>query len=81
MPYYEIEVEARRCVCVKADNEEDAIQTAIDETTMCDWSQAEGRVEDEYGDGTDPEAAKFIAEYKRDHEYYETQYNEDYKPE
>ena len=79
MPYYEITVRAEKCVCVKADNEDDAIQTAVDECTAMDWTHGEGIIEDDYGDGTEEEVARWIAAYKRDGEYYETHYNEDYQ--
>lgn len=77
MPYYEVTVRAEKCVCVKADNEADALQTAIDECTAMEWSSGEADIEDRYGDGSEPDAARLIEEYKRDGDYYETGYNED----
>jgi|DEB0MinimDraft_6_1074348.scaffolds.fasta_scaffold110876_2 hypothetical protein len=79
MPYYEVTVRAEKCVCVKADNEEDAIQTAQDECAAF-WGSSEADIEDDYGDGTEPQVAEWIAQYKRDGEYYETGYNEDVPP-
>ena len=80
MPYYEITVRAEKCVCVKAKNEDDAIQTALDECTMMEWTNGEANLEDDYGDGAKEEVAKWIDQYKRDGEYYECEYNEDYQP-
>jgi len=79
MPYYEIRVTAERYVCVKADNEDDACQTAQEECGI-EWSKTDAEIEDEYGDGTDPEHKRWIASYKRDDAYYETEYNEDVPP-
>lgn len=74
--YYEVNVTAQRCVCVKAENEDDAIQTACDELGM-EWNEIEGEIEDEYGDGTDPEHARYIEIYKKNGQYYETVYFDD----
>lgn len=74
--YYEIKVTCTKCVCVRAECEEDAIQTAQDECTF-GWDQSEAEIEDEYGDGTDPDHAKYIEQYKSAGEYYETEYFDD----
>lgn len=69
MPYYEITVTVSKPVCVKADNEQDAKDLAIDEL-FGDWNRADAEVEDEY-DETNPQHAKFIQEYKEQGEYFE----------
>ena len=80
MPYYEIEVAARKTICVKADNPEDARHTAIMECTAMEWDEGDADVMDDYGDGTDSKHKEFIERYKLGGQYYETEYNEDVPP-
>jgi len=80
MPYYEIEVAARKTICVKADNPKDARHTAIMECTSMEWDEGDADVMDDYGDGTDSKHQEFIERYRRSGQYYETEYNEDVPP-
>lgn len=80
MPYYELEITARKTVCVKADNPEDARHTAIMECTAMEWEEGEAEVLDDYANGEDPKHKEFINRYKLGGEYYETEYNEDVPP-
>lgn len=69
MPYYEVTVTVSKPVCVKADNERDAIDKAIEEL-FSDWNRADAEIEDEF-DESDPKEMQFVEEYKRSGEYYE----------
>jgi hypothetical protein len=80
MPYYELEITARKTVCVKADNPEDARHTAIMECTAMEWEEGEAEVIDDYANGENPKHKEFINRYKLGGEYYETEYNEDVPP-
>lgn len=80
MPYYELEITARKTVCVKADNPEDARHTAIMECTAMEWEEGEADVIDDYANGENPKHREFIERYKLGGEYYETEYNEDVPP-
>ena len=69
MPYYEVIVTASRTVCVKADNEKDAEDKAIDELNS-DWNRCEAEAADEF-DEADPKTQEFIEDYKQAGDYYE----------
>lgn len=69
MPYYEVTVTASKPVCVKADNEADAIDKALDEVGL-DWNRSSGEIEDEY-DEANPQHQEFIQQYKDQREFYE----------
>lgn len=71
MPYYEMRIKAERCVCVKADDEEEAIRIGREEGAGCEWDFAEAEIEDEYGDATEPDAARAVAEYTKEGNFYE----------
>jgi hypothetical protein len=49
--HYEITVTATRTICVKAENEEDAIERAEEE--YMEWNRVEAEVEDELTDPKD----------------------------
>ena len=80
MPYYELEITARKTVCVKADNPQDARHTAIMECTAMEWEEGEADVIADYGNGENPKIKEFIDRYKLGGAYYETEYNEDVPP-
>lgn len=69
MPYYEVTVTASKPVCVKADNEKEAEDAAVD-ALMSDWNRGDAEVEDEF-DPSKPDEARFIQEYKNQGEYFE----------
>jgi len=68
MPHYEIEITAKKMVCVEADNEDEALEVA-NENVDLGWDASDVRTEDEY-DGSNPQHAKWIEEYKRQGEFY-----------
>jgi hypothetical protein len=69
MPYYEVQITATKCVCVKADDESEAEDAAAD-SVIGDWNRAEGEVQGEY-DENDPKQREFIEEYKANDDYIE----------
>ena len=69
MPYFEVTVTASKPVCVKADNEQDAIDKAVDEL-FGTWNRCDGEIEDEY-DENDPKEMEFVEQYKQQGEYWE----------
>lgn len=69
MPYYEVIVTASKTVCVKADNESDAEDKAVDEM-MGDWNRCDAEAEDEF-DEADPKTKEFVEDYKKQGDYYE----------
>jgi chitinase len=69
MPYYEVEITATKCICVKADNESEAEEAAAD-SVMGWWHETKGEAQDEY-DELDPKQQEFIAEYKASGDYVE----------
>lgn len=69
MKAFEIEIRAKKMICVIADNEDDALQCAIEECPM-EWNDPDVRVEDEYDD-EDPDHARYIEEYRKEGELYE----------
>lgn len=68
MPHYEIEITAKKMICVEADDEDEALEIAEENIDM-GWDSSNVRTEDEY-DENDPQHAKWIAEYKRNGEFY-----------
>lgn len=68
MPYFEIEITAKRMVCVQAEDEDEALEIA-EEIAGIEWENANARTEDEY-DETNPQHAEWIAQYKRQGEFY-----------
>lgn len=68
MPIYEIEVTATKMVCVEAEDEDQALEIA-EENVDLGWDSSNVRMEDEYNP-EDPQHAKWIAEYKRQGEFY-----------
>ena len=65
MPYYEVTVTVSKCVCVKADDEQEAEDIAADKIGA-DWNESQAEVEYELDEVKD---AKIISEYKADGEY------------
>ena len=65
MPHYEVTVTVSKCVCVKADDENEAEEMAADKIGA-DWNEAQAKVEYELDEVKD---SKIIAEYKADGEY------------
>ena len=69
MPIYEIEVTAKKMICVEAEDEELALEYA-EENIELGWDSNNVRTEDEY-DPSDPVHARFIAQYKAEGEFYQ----------
>jgi hypothetical protein len=70
MPHYEVEVNATRMICVKAENEEDAKERACDEY-IGEWNEVTAEIEDEFNDVKD---AEFIKQYKEQGELLTVNY-------
>jgi hypothetical protein len=68
MPHYEIEITAKKMICVEADDEDEALEIAEENVGM-GWDTSNVQTEDEY-DESNPHHAKWIAEYKRNGEFY-----------
>ena len=68
MPHYEIEITAKKMICVEADDEDTALEIA-EENVDLGWDSSNVRTEDEY-DESNPQHAKWIEEYKRSGEYH-----------
>lgn len=68
MPHYEIEITARKMICVKAEDEDQALEIA-EENVDLGWDSSNVRTEDEY-DEANPQHAKWIAEYKQSGDYF-----------
>ena len=62
MPYYEVTVTVSKCVCVKADDENEAEEMAADKFGA-DWNEAQAKVKFKLDEVKD---SKIIAEYKAD---------------
>jgi hypothetical protein len=69
MPIYEIEVTAKKMICVEADDEDQALEFA-EENVELGWESNNVRTEDEY-DESNPVHAKFIQQYKNEGEFYQ----------
>lgn len=70
MRYYEAIVISEKCICVKAQSEEEAIEVAL-QAFGRDCNRAKVDIEDDWGNGTEPSQTRWIEQYKRNGEYVE----------
>ena len=72
MRFFEVDITARKMVCVEAEDEEDAMTIARDNVGI-GWEPDDEQISDEL-DPSNPKEAQWIEEYKQDHEFYSDEY-------